>query len=106
MALNLNLLRAKREEILKLAAQNGAYNVRIYGPVARGEVPPNGDVDFLVELEPDRNLLDLGGFLMDLQELLGSEVHVTEEEGLRQSIRYGKEQGERINRVLKEAVVV
>ena len=43
------LLREKRQEILAIAAKHGAYNVRIFGSVARGEAGPESDVDFLVE---------------------------------------------------------
>ena len=81
------LLQAKREEILHLAAQRGAYNVRIFGSVARGEAGPGSDVDFLVNMEPDRSLFDLGGLLMDLQDLLGCNVDVVTEPGLRARIR-------------------
>lgn len=49
------LLREKREEILKIAAKHGAYNVRIFGSVARGEATADSDVDFLVEIEQGRN---------------------------------------------------
>ena len=31
------LLREKRQEILTIAAKHGAYNVRLFGSVARGE---------------------------------------------------------------------
>jgi len=34
--------------------------------VARGEATESSDVDFPVDLEPDRSLFDLGGLLMDL----------------------------------------
>jgi uncharacterized protein len=44
------LLRQKRREILDIAAQHGAYNVRIFGSVARGEADEQSDVDMLVEL--------------------------------------------------------
>ena len=88
------LLQERREEILRIAARRGAYNVRIFGSVARGEARPDSDVDFLVELEPSRSLLDLGGLLMDLQDLLECEVDVLTEAGLRDRIR---------QRVLSEA---
>ena len=88
------LLQEKREEILRIAARRGAYNVRIFGSVARGEARPESDVDFLVDLEPSRSLLDLGGLLMDLQDLLECEVDVLTEAGLRDRIR---------QRVLSEA---
>jgi predicted nucleotidyltransferase len=50
------LLREKREEILRIAAKHGAYNVRVFGSVARGEARADSDVDFLVEIEAGRNL--------------------------------------------------
>lgn len=92
-----DLLREKRAEILRTAAEHGAYNVRIFGSVARGEAADASDVDFLVEMEPGRSLLDLGGLLMDLQDLLGCSVDVVTERGLRKRIR---------DQVLKEAVAL
>jgi predicted nucleotidyltransferase len=81
------LLKDRREDILNIAAQHGAHNVRVFGSVARGEARPDSDVDLLVELEPGRSLLDLGGLLMDLQTLLGREVDVVTDKGLRDRIR-------------------
>ena len=89
------LLTSKREEILRAAARRGARNVRVFGSVARGEGGPDSDVDFLVELEPGRSLLDLGGLLMDLQGLLGRAVDVVTENALHWYIR---------DRILDEAV--
>lgn len=88
-------LQANRERILQTAAKYGAYNVRIFGSVARGEADASSDVDFLVTMEPGRSLFDLGGLLMDLQELLNCKVDVVTEKGLRERIR---------ERVLKEAI--
>ena len=65
-----------REQILSLAAKYGAYNIRIFGSVASGLANEKSDVDFLVELEDGRTLFDLGGLLMDLQELLQRRVDV------------------------------
>ena len=96
MKLN-ELIQAKREEILALAAKHGAKNVRIFGSVARGEADAVSDLDVLVDLEPGRSLLDLGGLLMDLQDLLGRKIDVVTEKGLRARIR---------ERVLKEAVAL
>ena len=77
------LLKFQREDILRIAAQHGAHNVRVFGSVARGEARPDSDVDLLVELESGRSLLDLGGLLMDLQTLLGRVVDVVTDKGLR-----------------------
>jgi hypothetical protein len=93
--MNVNeLVRNKREEVLRIARQYGARNVRVFGSVARGEATPDSDVDFLVDMEPGRSLFDLGGLLMDLQELFGCRVDVVTERGLRERLR---------ERVLREA---
>jgi predicted nucleotidyltransferase len=89
------LLHARREEILRTAARHGASNVRVFGSVARGEAGPGSDIDFLVELAPDRSLLEQVALLQDLEDLLGRRVDVVEPEGLHWYIR---------DRVLKEAV--
>jgi len=86
-----------REKILKIAANYGAYNVRVFGSVARGEETPQSDIDFLVDMQPGRSLLDLGGLLYDLQELLQTDVDVVTENGLRPRIKEG---------ILKEAVAL
>jgi uncharacterized protein len=89
------LVRTKRQVILGAAARRGALNVRLFGSLARGEAGPESDVDVLVHLEPGRSLFDLGGLLMDLQDLLGRKVDVVTENGLHWYVR---------DRVLKEAV--
>ncbi len=89
------LLKTKREDILRTAAEYGAYNVRVFGSVARGEADSESDIDLLVNMEPGRSLFDLGGLLTDLEELLGCNVDVVTERGLRDRIR---------ERVLKEAI--
>ena len=89
------LLHEKRADILRLASKRGAYNIRVFGSVARGEADSKSDIDLLVDLEPGRSLFDLGGLLMDLQDLLGQNVDVVTERGLRERIR---------ERVLKEVV--
>jgi predicted nucleotidyltransferase len=71
-------LRARREEILRVAAARGARNIRVFGSVARGQARADSDVDLLVELEPDRTVLDLSELILDLREALGREVDVVE----------------------------
>jgi uncharacterized protein len=92
-----DLQHKKREDILSIAEKYGAYNVRVFGSIARREADAESDVDFLVDMEPGRTLFDIGGLLMDLQELLGCNVDVVTEDSLRKRIR---------ERVLKEAIAL
>ena len=91
------LLEEKRGEILRIASEHGAREVRVFGSVARGEADRESDIDFLVELEPGRSLLDLGGLQMELESLLGRRVDVVTTCVLNARIR---------ERVLQEAVRV
>ncbi|BAZ70060.1 hypothetical protein NIES4106_48460 [Fischerella sp. NIES-4106] len=91
------LLLPYREEILRIAAQHGAYNVKVFGSVARGEAKLDSDVDFLVEIEPKRTLLDQIALMQSLEQLLGRKVDITEPETLHEWIR---------ERVLNEAVML
>ncbi len=81
------LIRQKRAEIKRIASKYGAGNIRVFGSVARDDADETSDVDFLVDLEPGRSLLDLGGLQFELQELLGCPVDVVTERGLKARIR-------------------
>lgn len=83
----MTLLKTRRKEILEIAARNGAVNVRVFGSVARGENRPDSDIDFLVNLEAGRSLLDLARILRELNNLLGYPVDVITEAGLRPRIK-------------------
>lgn len=87
-------LKARREAIARIAERYGARDLRVFGTIVRGEADAQSDVDFLVELEPGRSLLDLGGLLMDLQEYLQCRVDVMTPAMLKPRIR---------ERVLREA---
>jgi predicted nucleotidyltransferase len=76
------IVAGKKEQILALAAKYGASNVRVFGSVANGTANENSDIDFLVDMEKGRSLFDLGGLLMDLQQLLNRQVDVVTEKGL------------------------
>jgi uncharacterized protein len=88
-------LKQKRGEILRIAAKHGARNLRIFGSVARGDARADSDVDLLVELEPERSLLDHVALVQDLEETLGRKVDVVTEKALHWYIR---------DKILKEAV--
>ena len=89
-----DLLKARRNEIIRVAAKHGARNVRVFGSVARGESGPDSDVDFLVAIDEDRSLLDHAALLVDLEQLLGCKVDVAPEDSLRPRSR---------ERILREA---
>ena len=76
--LSLEGLRARRREILNVAASRGARNVRVFGSVARDEANADSDIDLLVEMEPGRTALDLSELIFDLQDALGRRVDVVE----------------------------
>jgi predicted nucleotidyltransferase len=81
------MLRTKREDILRIAGRYGAHHVRVFGSFANGRPGPESDVDFLVELEPNRSLLDLSHLVLDLQDLLQRKVDVVEPDGIHDYIR-------------------
>ena len=90
----IDIIEERREDILNLASSYGAYNVRVFGSVARGEDTESSDIDFLVSMEQGRSLLDQAGLLVDLQELLGRKVDLVTDDSIYWLIR---------RRILKEA---
>ena len=76
-----------REEIIRIAAMCGAANVRVFGSVARGQSDEQIDVDFLVDLDPGRSLLDLARLQRKLEALLAAKVDVVSARGLRDRVR-------------------
>lgn len=72
---------------MPLHTERGAKNIQIFGSVSRNEARPDSDIDLLIDLEPVRSLLDMGGLAMDLQQLLNHKVDVITEAGLKPRIR-------------------
>ena len=88
------LLKNKRDEILSIATKHGAYNVRVFGSVIRGDAGPESDIDFLIDVGAEHSPFFPGGLLADLEDLLGMRVDIVTEKSLHWYIR---------GRVLKEA---
>lgn len=88
-------IQSRRREILRIAAEHGAQNVRVFGSSARGEAGPRSDMDFLVTVQQEHSPWFPAGLMVDLQELLDCDVDVVTEEALHWYIR---------DRVLEEAV--
>ncbi len=93
--LTLETLRQKQAEIARIAARHGAYNVRVFGSVARGEATPDSDVDLLVATQARTSSWFPAGLILDLEETLGCRVQIVTEKGLSPFLR---------DRVLREAV--
>lgn len=85
----------QRESILAIAQRHGAHDIRIFGSVARGDAIESSDLDLIVRFDRDRTLFDHGELVMDLRDLLGVEVDVISEAGMRDRFR---------NHVTKEAI--
>jgi uncharacterized protein len=88
------LVKQNREHILSIAARHGARNIRVFGSAIRGDAEEDSDIDFLVDFEPGRSLLDHAALTLDLEELLGRKADVVTEGGLYWLLR---------RRILKEA---
>jgi hypothetical protein len=89
------LLTDKRDDVLRIAAKHGAFNVRVFGSVARGEATPDSDIDLLIEKGPTTTPWFPAGLVLELEESLGRRVDVVTEKALNPHLR---------DRVLREAV--
>ena len=88
------VLKSQRSDLLAVAANHGARNVRLFGSVVRGEETEESDIDFLVDMEGGRSPLDLGGLQQDLEKVLRRRVDVLSARGLNPYLR---------ERILREA---
>jgi hypothetical protein len=66
----------KRDKIIEVAKRNGLSNVRVFGSVARLDDTFTSDIDLLVTPGPETSLLDLSGFLLEVEDLTGRDVDV------------------------------
>ena len=83
-----SLLQEKREAILEISRKHGAYNVRVFGSVSRGQENPDSDIDFLIDYDPQKITPWFPcGLLVDLQDLLNCKVDIVTEKGLSRFIR-------------------
>ena len=91
----LDLLRLRREEILRTAARHGVSSIRIFGSTAQAADEPGSDVDLLVEVTGTTTPWFPSGLVLDLEELLGRPVDVVTEKGLNPLLK---------DRVMRQAV--
>ena len=88
-------LRAYRDDILELAKRHNAPNIRVFGSVARGEASEDSEVDFLIDVSSEQTVFDLIRLIRALSELLECEVDVAQSTVLHPMMR---------DEVLKEAI--
>jgi hypothetical protein len=89
------LLRERSDDIKHIAARHGAYNIRVFGSVARGEAGPESDIDILIDVGPTTSSWFPAGLILDLEDLLGRCVEVITEKALNAELR---------DHVLREAI--
>ena len=89
-----DILREKRQEILRIAEKHGARNVRVFGSVATGDATNTSDIDLLVDTAEETSPWFPAGLAAELEELLGQRVDVVTTNGLYWLLR---------RRILKEA---
>jgi len=91
----LELLKQKREDILNIAKKHGAYNIRIFGSVARGEATHDSDIDMLIDKGPTVSPWFPAGLVLELEDMLEHRVEIVTEKALNRHLR---------DQVLREAV--
>ena len=82
----LNDIKAKREDILRIANSHGADNLRIFGSFATGRIRENSDLDLLVKMNSGTSLIDRIAIMQELEDLLHIKVDVVNEKALNKSI--------------------
>ncbi|HEV7517654.1 MAG TPA: nucleotidyltransferase family protein [Thermoanaerobaculia bacterium] len=92
-----DLVRSRREQILRLAGRHGVTRVRVFGSMARDDAGPQSDVDLLVDVGANASPWFPGGLVTELEDLLGRRVQIVTEHGLDELLR---------DRVLEEAVLL
>ena len=80
-------LHEKRDDICTIAAKHGAFNIRIFGSVVRGEAGPDSDIDFLVDAGPTTSSWFPAGLILDLEKMLVRRVEIVTEKALNPYIR-------------------
>lgn len=100
----LRVARPLRDEVFRkvdviraIAKANGARSIQLFGSAARGIETADSDLDFLVELEPGRTLLDVVGMRTALSQLFDRPVDVVTEDSLKPGLR---------SEVLRDAIAV
>jgi predicted nucleotidyltransferase len=82
-----DVLKPRRQEILRIARKHGVARVRVFGSFARGEANESSDLDLLIEVEGPTPPWFPGGLVADLEARLGRRADVIESEALQEGMR-------------------
>jgi len=94
--MNLETLQQNRETILSIANKHGAFNVRIFGSVARNQADAHSDVDLLIDYDLEKiSPWFPVQLIRELEELLQTKVDIVTTDGLKPRIQ---------QQVLQEAI--
>ena len=80
-------LASKRDQVLALAAAQGARGVRVFGSVAKGLDKDGSDLDLLVDLPRGTSLLRVVGLKLEIEDALGVKVDLCTEADLRPDLK-------------------
>jgi uncharacterized protein len=80
-------VRARRDLLRMLAQARGVARIEVFGSVARGEDPPDSDVDLLIEPPPGMGLLGMARLQRELEDVLDARVDLIPAAGLKAGVR-------------------
>mgnify|MGYP003641933524 CR=1 FL=1 len=80
-------LASKRNQVLALAAAQGARGLRVFGSVAKGLDKEGSDLDLLVDLPRGTSLLGIVGLQLDMEDVLGVKVDLCTEAALHPDLK-------------------
>ena len=93
----IDLLQARRTDVLEVAQRHGVTSIMVFGSVARGEESAESDIDLLVTIGPKVSSWFPAGLILELEQLLGRHINIVTESGLNPLLR---------EQVLNEAVAL
>jgi predicted nucleotidyltransferase len=74
-------------DLKQLFRRYGVVEASVFGSYARGDFTPASDLDLLVDLEPGRSYLDLGGLQYELARKSGKKVDVLLKNSVRRRMK-------------------
>lgn len=79
-------VRRHRRAIVRVAAEHGVSNIRVFGSAARGQDTLDSDIDLLVDVGPGVGLLRLGRLEVELRRLLDARIDLVPSDGLKPDV--------------------